>query len=541
MKNFRELLSSFELRKQLNPKIWSGNPKDPKTCKLKPKVRKGLLKISEKFLEYLGEEVFVEDIVLTGSLSNFNWSQYSDFDLHLIINFEQFENESEIYKENFNLKKQIFNDKHNIKIYGFDVELYAQAEEESHFSSGVYSVLNDDWVSIPKEETFDLDKPLLKKKVKSWISKINYVINEVKNGGDLRKLEKLKEKLKEFRKSGLEKKGELSYENLTFKFLRRSGHIQTLFDTTNKLLDRELSIENKLNEQKSDVESFLNSKLEEFLNTNITVKKLKELADKNVKFEFTPSQKIPYSEDVATIQGIIDYLGFELPEHGIDGKFGEETEKAVKEFQKKNGLTENGVVGQDEYKKFVSQLFVSNFTDKDLKKSKPTKLEKKGSFTYVDLNTDDGYKIYKEISDQFINKRNPNSGIDGTMMADAAKKYFSKGYVPPELALAQLAAEGGISKDEKDKPRYTKNPFNVGNTTSGKVRYFNSFQEGIDAYYDLITRKYLVGGKSAEDLVNNFVNINGNRYADKGYESLVRDVVKNVSSISDKVLSEYSS
>ena len=61
-------------------------------------------------------------------------------------------------------------------------------------------------------------------------------------------IDSIKEKIKDYRKSGLEKEGELSYENLVFKFLRRSGHIEKLFDSSNKALDKELSIERKLEE-----------------------------------------------------------------------------------------------------------------------------------------------------------------------------------------------------------------------------------------------------------------------------------------------------
>jgi hypothetical protein len=53
----------------------------------------------------------------------------------------------------------------------------------------------------------------------------------------------LKEKLKEYRNNGLEREGEYSYENLVFKFLRRNGYIQKLFDFTNELMDKRLSLE----------------------------------------------------------------------------------------------------------------------------------------------------------------------------------------------------------------------------------------------------------------------------------------------------------
>lgn len=246
MKDFQKILSSFSVQNTLNPKVWE-NSTEPKNSKMKKKVRDGLLRVSEKFIEELGDDVFVNDIVLTGSLSNFNWSEFSDFDLHIIIDFEQFGEEKELYKENFNLKKQIFNEKHDIKILGYDVEVYAQDEEETHFSTGVFSIMNNEWNSIPKRIKFELDKETLKKKILQWIEKIETGIkkSESKDG---KVLDDIREKLKEYRKSGLEKDGELSYENLVFKFLRRSGHIEKLFNALNKEIDKELSVETKIEE-----------------------------------------------------------------------------------------------------------------------------------------------------------------------------------------------------------------------------------------------------------------------------------------------------
>jgi hypothetical protein len=243
MKNFQKILDSFDIQDSLNPKVWD-NPTEPDSSKLKTKVREGLLKISEKFIEELGEDIFIDDIVLTGSLANYNWSEYSDFDLHIIIDFEQFGEQKDLFKENFNLKKQIFNEKHNITIFGYDVELYAQDAEETHFSSGVFSVLNNEWISVPKKLKIELDKTTLEKKIKNWTEKIDST-TEKTNGNNVELIDTLREKLKDYRKSGLEKKGELSYENLVFKFLRRSGHIEKLFNALNRSLDKKLSIERK--------------------------------------------------------------------------------------------------------------------------------------------------------------------------------------------------------------------------------------------------------------------------------------------------------
>jgi hypothetical protein len=241
MSNFQKILDSFSVKETLNPKVWE-NPEDPDKSVMIPKVRQTLLRIAEKFIEYLGEDVFVEDIVLTGSLANYNWSEFSDFDLHVVVDLQQYENEADLYKELFNLKKQVFNDKHNIRIYGYDVELYAQDAEEEHYSSGVYSIMNNEWISEPEKFKNNVDKKILEKKIKNWTEKIDNAIEEGKD------LEKIKTKLKDYRKSGLETDGELSYENLVFKFLRRSGHIQKLFDTANKEVDKELSIERTITE-----------------------------------------------------------------------------------------------------------------------------------------------------------------------------------------------------------------------------------------------------------------------------------------------------
>lgn len=245
MSNFQRIINSFSVQKTLNPKIWK-NPDTPENSTMIPKVKKALDRIAEEFINYLGEDVFVEDIVLTGSLANFNWSEFSDFDLHILVDLQQFDDEGPLYKELYNLKKQVFNDKHDIKIFGYDVELYAQDNEEPHFATGVYSVMNDEWVTKPKKLENEIDKTVLEKKIKNWTEKIDKVLDSEENKDNLKSIESLKEKLKNYRKAGLEKKGELSYENLVFKFLRRSGHIEKLFDSSNKAVDKELSVERKI-------------------------------------------------------------------------------------------------------------------------------------------------------------------------------------------------------------------------------------------------------------------------------------------------------
>ena len=244
MTSLKKIISSFKLREELNPKIWE-DPKG-KVPTLKEDVREKLLEISYEFIDFLGVDIVISDITMTGSLSNYNWSEYSDVDLHILADFDQFgENEKPLYEELFRLKKTLFNDNHDITIYGYEVELYVQNENEPHASTGVYSVLNDEWIEKPKQEYRDIDFESIKKKSKRWMETIDTILDNIKGDSidDMsKKVKQLKDKIKKFRSCGLEKGGEYSDENLVFKTLRRNGYIGKVFDFQKKYIDNELTL-----------------------------------------------------------------------------------------------------------------------------------------------------------------------------------------------------------------------------------------------------------------------------------------------------------
>jgi predicted nucleotidyltransferase len=234
------IIQSFFSKDELNSKIWDEDQK------LRKEVREKLLQTANEFIDFIGVPLLIEDVIFTGSLANYNWSEYSDIDLHVVCDFIQFsETELSLYEELFKVKKTIFNTNHDIKIFGYEVELYVQNATEAHFSSGVYSVLYDEWDVKPEKEDSNIDTKVLKSKINHWKNQIDTVVDNAteKDIDEAREyIKKFKEKLKKYRSSGLKKEGEYSYENLVFKYLRRSDYLEKLFNLENNLLDKELSL-----------------------------------------------------------------------------------------------------------------------------------------------------------------------------------------------------------------------------------------------------------------------------------------------------------
>lgn len=242
--NTSDILKSFESQDELNPKIWE---KDGKSYMMRPEVREKLLETANIFIDFLGVDVIVTDIIMIGSLVNYNWSKFSDIDLHIVVNFNQFpENSRDLYLEFFDLKKVIFNQKHNIKMFGYDVECFVQKEDETTFSSGIYSILYDMWMNEPKKTSKEtLDKELIKEKAKQWMRIIDGVVDNIEDEDpeEIKSIvKKYKEKLKNFRNCGLEKNGEMSIENLVFKLLRRNGYVEKLYELPTEIIDKKLSM-----------------------------------------------------------------------------------------------------------------------------------------------------------------------------------------------------------------------------------------------------------------------------------------------------------
>lgn len=223
------LADAVKFHRRLNPRIWGRDEH------LLPEVRNKLLDIAADFQEFLGvEDLDVQDITVSGSNAAYSYTKNSDIDLHLVVTMPA----DPVYQELFNAKKYQYNDEHNIKIGGADVELYVQPADQAHHSQGIYSVKNSNWISVPKRKRARIDDACVRDKVADLDARIHSAIKSQ----NLEHVTILWDKIKTMRKSGLEQHGEFGCENLAFKMLRNSGCIGALKTAKTELEDRELSL-----------------------------------------------------------------------------------------------------------------------------------------------------------------------------------------------------------------------------------------------------------------------------------------------------------
>ena len=241
-------LSSFKKRDTLPPKIW----KDEDT--LDSRVRLKLLDIADDFWEFVNLTwVEPKGIIMTGSMCNFNWSDFSDIDLHLIVDFNEVDEKKELVKQYLDSKKNEWNNEHEgLKIMGFPVELYVQDIDDSLEAGGIYDLEENAWTRKPDSssiKSIGLDKFNIKDKAAEIMTIIDDMYNVFSNTDDSHKIEEvgddahyLWDKVKDLRKKSLDKHGESGPGNIVYKVLRRTGYLDKLFKLFSKVYDRSNSI-----------------------------------------------------------------------------------------------------------------------------------------------------------------------------------------------------------------------------------------------------------------------------------------------------------
>lgn len=227
-------LDKYKPKKNLNKKLWQSEDE------LKSDVKEALLQIANDFIEELEIDIRYDDITFTGSLANYNYNIFSDIDLHIIISGPKKNLDEELFEAFLAAKKKIWNNDHDIKVKGYEVEIYPELDPGGHASSGIYSLQNDEWIEKP--DVFDAEPNLkaVSKKLKIVEKMIDSVVR--KNASE-KEIEKTIDKLKKMRQTGLSSSGEMSVENIVYKILRNEGTLQNLFDELHVAYDKELSLD----------------------------------------------------------------------------------------------------------------------------------------------------------------------------------------------------------------------------------------------------------------------------------------------------------
>ena len=160
--------SSLISKKTLPPDLWHQE-------KMDPEVLANAIRIANDFFNSLDlDNIQIKDIILTGSTASYNWSDMSDFDLHILIDFNKLENRK-LMEDYFKEKTKSWNRTHDILLKGFEVELYIQDSNEPHVANGIYSLMENRWLKRPTRYRLNIDYDLVKQKAAQLMEDIDEV------------------------------------------------------------------------------------------------------------------------------------------------------------------------------------------------------------------------------------------------------------------------------------------------------------------------------------------------------------------------------
>jgi hypothetical protein len=232
-----DLKKTIAFHDKLNPDIWKPDGK------MKPDVWIALNRIANEFIKYLEiPKKSVLDIIFLGGNAGYNYTQYSDIDLHLVLDPDKLP-DCRKYIDNYLFNaKELWNKNHDIFVKGKEVEMYAELPAQSRKKGqGVYSLKENKWLQEPEKVRPAFDEDYIQSKVTRLSREIDHLTDGVNDS--IESLKRMKNKLKRMRTGALEKGGEFSPDNIVFKELRNTGKIQQIYDRIIELFDDELGLE----------------------------------------------------------------------------------------------------------------------------------------------------------------------------------------------------------------------------------------------------------------------------------------------------------
>ena len=230
-----ELKLTLKSNEELNPRLWNEKQK------LDMEVWRALDRIGKEWAEFANiPKKAIKDVILTGGNANYNYTKYSDIDLHLVIDKEMIDCPA-VLDDYLQSKKQLWALTHDIKVKGQPVELYAQDYRDPfREGQGIYSLQSNKWLQVPARYKIDRKHPEVIRKVKELMFQIDTLIDS--RSDDVAAFKRLKGRLKGMRSAAIEKGGEYAPENLVFKELRNRGYLDKMNDYVRNLEDEDLSL-----------------------------------------------------------------------------------------------------------------------------------------------------------------------------------------------------------------------------------------------------------------------------------------------------------
>jgi predicted nucleotidyltransferase len=210
---------NIEYHKKLNDKFWLNNH-------LKNSIRKKLLSLAKYYFKTLDldSKVKIKDIIFTGSLANYNYTNLSDIDLHIVIEYKNVSDDVDFVKDYFSQKRAAWEVSNDVKINDYPVEIYVQDVNEDTTGKGaIYSLVSNKWIKKPKYKLPEVDKHLITKKVNKYLDILNKISMMKDSQKKLDNYNKIFDKIKKSRGESTKKEGEFSVDNLVFKVLRNKN------------------------------------------------------------------------------------------------------------------------------------------------------------------------------------------------------------------------------------------------------------------------------------------------------------------------------
>ena len=212
---------------------------------LLPEISEALLKIAQSVIQSMEIVAPIKDIIVTGSISGYNWHALSDIDLHIVFDFNDIDDNFGLVKRMLDQSRINWNKAHDIMIKGHEVEIYFQDANEPHESESVWSLVRESWVVEPEPKNVEIDLKNVEKKAETIAKAIDHaedLIEEEKFEEAHNYSSKIKKKVSNMRSAGLSREGIYSIENLAFKMLRSSKYLAKLSKIKIEAYDNMMSL-----------------------------------------------------------------------------------------------------------------------------------------------------------------------------------------------------------------------------------------------------------------------------------------------------------